>query len=157
MVAHTNSARIQRCETQLHDFLATFLKSTSNEALNAKVSPGKWSAHEHLAHLARYHQVFLQRIDRILAEDAPHLPRYSAEGDPDWGSWSGLSTQQMLVRLSGMRAKLIVRLRSMNEAEFHRTGVHPKFGPMDLSQWLEFFLIHEAHHLYAILPLVKSK
>ena len=46
---------------------------------------GKWSAHEQLAHLARYHQVFLQRIDRILSEQAPEFPRYRAEYDPNGG------------------------------------------------------------------------
>jgi hypothetical protein len=56
-----------------------------------------------------------------------------------------------------MRAKLMTRLRSLNEEDFARTGVHPKFGSMSLSMWLEFFLVHEAHHLYVVLQLVRSK
>ena len=63
-----NSTRLQRCETQLQDFLAETLRDVSTETLSVVKVPGKWSAHENLAHLARYHQVFLQRIDRILAK-----------------------------------------------------------------------------------------
>ena len=56
-----------------------------------------------------------------------------------------------------MRAKLMARLRSLSEQDFQRTGVHPKFGEMSLSLWLEFFLVHEAHHLYAVLQLVRNR
>ncbi|MGZ4890518.1 MAG: DinB family protein [Candidatus Angelobacter sp.] len=156
-MTNSNSTRLQRCETQLQDFLAVTLKGVPLEALSVKVVPGKWSAHEQLAHLARYHQIFLQRIDRILTEEAPEFPRYRAEGDPDWPAWSGLSTPQLLVRISSMRAKLMARLRSLSEEDFERTGIHPKFGAMSLALWLEFFLVHEAHHLYVVLQLVRSK
>jgi uncharacterized damage-inducible protein DinB len=152
---NSNSSRLQRCETQLQDFLAVVLNGVSADDLSAKAVPGKWSAHEQLAHLARYHQVFLQRIERILAEQSPAFPRYRAEEDPEWAAWSSLPTQQVLVRISSMRAKLMARLRSLSEEDFQRTGVHPKFGEMSLSLWLEFFLVHEAHHLYVVLQLVR--
>jgi uncharacterized damage-inducible protein DinB len=149
-------SRLQRCETQLQDFLAITLSGISAETLNAKPVPGKWSAHEQLAHLARYHQIFLQRIDRMLAEQAPEFPRYRAEDDPDWLAWKSLPTPQLLVRISSMRAKLMARLRALNAEDFERTGVHPRFGAMSLSLWLEFFLVHEAHHLYGVLQLVRK-
>jgi len=156
MASSSNTSRLQRCETQLQDFLAVALSGVSVDALNTKIAPGKWSAHEQLAHLARYHQIFLQRIDRILSEQAPAFPRYRAEEDPEWPTWSGLPTQQVLARLSSMRIKLMARLRSLTEEDFQRTGVHPKFGAMSLALWLEFFLVHEAHHLYSILQLVRK-
>lgn len=136
--------------------MAVTLSGISAETLNAKPAPGKWSAHEQLAHLARYHQIFLQRIDRILNEHAPEFPRYRAEDDPDWPVWRDLPTQQLLVRISSMRAKLMARLRSLSEEDFKRTGIHPKFGEMSLSIWLEFFLVHEAHHLYITLGLIRQ-
>ena len=153
----SNLTRLHRCETQLQDFLAVTLKDVSAETLSTHVVPGKWSPHEQLAHLARYHQIFLQRIDRILTQQAPEFTRYRAEDDPEWPAWSGLPTAQLLVRLSSMRANLMARLRSLTDEDFERTGVHPKFGSMSLSLWLEFFLVHEAHHLYVVLQLVRSR
>jgi hypothetical protein len=152
-----DSARLQRCETQLQDFLAEALRDISIDTLSVVKTPGKWSAHENLAHLARYHQIFLQRIDLMLAETAPVFPRYRAEEDPEWASWAGLPTQQVLVRLSSMRAKLMAKLLALNEEDFQRTGVHPKFGEMSLALWIEFFLVHEAHHLYLVLQQVRGK
>jgi len=132
------------------------LEGVSVESLSAHAVPGKWSAHEQLAHLARYHQIFLQRIDRMHTEQAPAFDRYRAEDDPEWPAWTSLPTPQLLVRISSMRAKLMARLRSLSEEDFKRTGIHPKFGEMTLALWLEFFLVHEAHHLYAVLQLVKK-
>jgi hypothetical protein len=156
-VANPNSSRLQRCETQLQDFLAIALDGVCVESLNANTVPGKWSAHEQLAHLARYHQVFLERIDCILNEQAPVLGRYRAEQDPEWRKWQEMPATQVLANLSSLRTKLMARLRSLSEQDFERTGVHPKFGEMSLSLWLEFFLVHEAHHLYVVLQLVRSK
>src|SRR5690242_12604943 len=51
-MATLQSARLQRCDTQLQDFLAVTLSGVSAETLNAKPVSGKWSAHEQLAHLA---------------------------------------------------------------------------------------------------------
>jgi uncharacterized damage-inducible protein DinB len=155
-VTDSNSTRLQRCETQLQDFLAVTLSGVSEETLSASPISGKWSAREQLAHLARYHQIFLQRINRILSEQVPEFPRYRAEDDPEWPAWMSLPTPQLLVQISSMRAKLIARLRSLSEEDFARTGVHPKFGSMSLSLWLEFFLVHEAHHLYVVLQLVRK-
>jgi uncharacterized damage-inducible protein DinB len=155
-VAYSNASRLQRCETQLQDFLAEALRDVAIDSLASRAVADKWSAHENLAHLARYHQIFLQRIDRILTEKSPAFPRYRAEEDPEWQSWSSLPTQQVLARLSSMRTKLMARLRSLSEEDFQRTGIHPKFGTMSLSLWLEFFLVHEAHHLYVVLQLVRK-
>ena len=40
---------------------------------------------------------------------------------------------------------------ALTPEQLRRTGVHAKFGPMDVPRWLEFFLVHEAHHLYVSL------
>jgi uncharacterized damage-inducible protein DinB len=156
-VRDSDLTRIQRCETQLRDFLAVTLRGVSAENLNGHPIPGKWSAHEHLAHLARYHQVFLQRIERMLTEQAPEFPRYRAEDDSEWPAWAGSPASQVLERIAAQRAQLMARLRSLSTDDFERTGIHPKFGAMSLALWLEFFLVHEAHHLYLVLQLVRSK
>ncbi|PYX99012.1 MAG: hypothetical protein DMG63_10280 [Acidobacteria bacterium] len=43
------------------------------------------------------------------------------------------------------------QLSSLSDEQLARTGIHPVLGEMDVPLWLEFFLLHEAHHLYAIL------
>ena len=151
------ASRLQRCETQLQDFLSEALRGVSPQSLTRRALPDKWSARENLAHLARYHEVFVERIERIMAAEKPIFARYRAEEDPQWPKWSDRPAPDLLSELASLRAKLIVKLRSLTEEDFQRTGVHPKFGEMSLALWLEFFLVHEGHHLNLVLGLVRGQ
>ncbi|HEY7402076.1 MAG TPA: DinB family protein [Candidatus Angelobacter sp.] len=148
---NSNASRLERCETQLQDFLAEALRGVSPDVLSRRAVPEKWSAIENLAHLARYHQIFLERIEQILAGPTPSFRGYRAENDPEWPRWASMPPQQVLTSLSGLRTKLMARLRSLSEEDFSRTGIHSKFGEMSLALWLEFFLVHEGHHLNVVL------
>jgi len=152
----SNAARLQRCESQLRGFLDEALHGVPVETILQPPDSGKWPAHEHLAHLARYTQVFLERMDRMLKEKSPPFPRYRAEVDPQWERWRALSYKEVAGELAALREKLIARLKALSDADYERTGVHPKFGEMSLALWLEFFLVHEAHHLYVVLQLVRG-
>ena len=142
-----------RLETQL-EALDVVLGNAPSALVDQRPSSGDWSARENLAHLARHATVFLERLDRILREDAPKLGRYRAEEDPEWPQWSGLSLEDALARLKEARRRLIAWVRALSPDQISRTGHHPSFGPMTIPQLLEFFLLHEAHHLYTAMLLI---
>ena len=150
------ASRLARCETQLQDFLSEALRDVPLESLTRRAVPEKWSALENLAHLARYHQVFLERLERILTEPTPSFRGYRAEDDPEWPQWQQMPPQEVLDNLAALRARLMARLRSLSGEDFERTGVHSKFGEMTLALWLEFFLVHEGHHLNVVLGQRKN-
>jgi uncharacterized damage-inducible protein DinB len=156
-VTALNLSRLQRCETQLRDFLDEALRGVPVEKILEPAIPGKWSAHENLAHLGRYHDIFLDRIERILTETNPAFDRYRAEDDPAWEAWRALSYKEVAGKLASLREMLVARLKSLSADGYARTGTHPKFGEMSLALWLEFFLVHEAHHLYVVLQLVRGR
>jgi uncharacterized damage-inducible protein DinB len=141
---------LMRLETQL-EVIPVLLRGATPQAIMARTASGKWSAHENLAHLARHHSVFLERLHRILRENAPQLGRYRAEDDPAWPEWSSLSTAEVLGRLKDLRAEVIRLIKGFSEAEASRVGIHPLLGEMSLALWVEFFLLHEAHHLYVVM------
>jgi len=144
---------VARLATQL-DALGFVLARATPTALEARPRPEEWSARENLAHLARHHAVFLERLRRLLAEDHPPLGRYRAEEDPEWPAWAALPLDEALDRLRALRAELVALVRSLSPAETARTGFHPTFGELDVAGWLEFVLLHEAHHLYTALVRV---
>lgn len=133
------------------DCLPILLQGLKEGALENRPVAGKWSARENLAHLARYHEIFLERLERILAEDQPSLPRYAAEEDAGWPPWTRLPADEMLSRLAALRAQLVKRVEGLSNGALARTGVHSRFGEMTLVEWLEFFLLHEGHHLLLVL------
>ena len=116
----------------------------------AEIAPGDggWSARENVAHLARHAHVFLERLERLLVEDRPDLGTYRPEIDPEWSSWRTLPLDEALRRLRNARVRLIIWVDALTDDQARRVGVHPVLGAMDAGRWLEFFLLHEAHHLY---------
>lgn len=145
----------ERLRNQL-DCLATVLAGTGEGALDRRPQPDKWSGCENLAHLGRYHEVFLDRLQRILNEDDPPLARYRAEDDPEWPAWAALPASEVMGRLPKLRAKLVAEVDRLSDDQLKRIGVHNRFGPMTVVQWLEFFLLHEAHHLLTVMQRVRE-
>jgi uncharacterized damage-inducible protein DinB len=146
-----------RLETQL-EALEIVLAGATPVLLDARPPSGDWSARENLAHLARHAVVFLERLERIVREDTPRLGRYRAEDDPDWPLWSELPTDEVVRRLRDVRRRLLAWASALTETQLGRKGLHPAFGAMTIPQWLEFFLLHEAHHLYtAMVRLAEAR
>lgn len=144
-----NSSTLTRLGKQL-DCLPEVLGSATPDAMHTRPVSGKWSAHENLAHLVRVQEVMLSRIELILGENSPRLDRYDAQSDPDWPPRAALSTDQVLEQLLASRARLIAKAERLSPQELGRIGVHSRMGAMPLATWLEFFLVHEAHHLYLV-------
>jgi len=42
----------------------------------------------------------------------------------------------------------VATVQELTPEQMGRQGVHSRMGAMPLSAWLEFFLVHEGHHLY---------
>ena len=124
-----------RLETQL-DALDVVLAGATPDLLDARPTPDEWSAREHLAHLARHSTVFLERLDRILREDAPRLRRYRAEDDPEWRQWASLSVDEALQRLKDARQRLITWVSGLSRDDVGRVASHPSFGAMTIPEWL---------------------
>lgn len=149
------ASQIQRCEAQLRDFFSEVLSGVSGD-LTSRVVAGKWSPQENLAHLARYNEAFLERMHLILRENNPALPRYRAEEDLEWEKWRQLSYRDLIEKFAKLREQLVDELRQLSDEDYERVGVHPRFGELTLSQWLEFFLVHEGHHLYLVFQQVRT-
>jgi hypothetical protein len=100
--------------------------------------------------------VYAARIASILSEDVPVLAPYRAETDAEWPKWSSLPAREIFARARPLRSRMIDGLRPLTDLDLARLGQHGKLGPMPLSLWLEFFLVHESHHLYEIFKLVRE-
>jgi hypothetical protein len=133
------------------EVLSSLLGEARSALLTWRPPTGKWSAQENLAHLARHHEILRERLGRILGEERPQLPRYRAEEDPEWPRWSALPPDEVLSRMRRLRGEILARIRELSPGQLERVGVHPLLGEMTLPGWLEFFLLHEAHHLYLVM------
>lgn len=139
-----------------HEVLYTLLDGLSAEAISRRSATGKWSLLENVAHLAAYQQQFSRRIDRILAEESPLLEAYIGDNDPFFLEAREESPADLLADLSADRLYLHDRIVSLSNAQLARRASHPRYGSRTLSMWIEFFLLHEAHHLYTMWKLLEE-
>jgi hypothetical protein len=150
-----NSSIIGRLKTQ-HETVQELVKGLSEEQLKQRVNPEKWSAFEQIAHLVAYQPTFLQRLQLIAHKEIPVFERYTADKDPVFHQCLGYSIKELLEDLSTQRFLINNHITHLSETTLRREGVHPLYGKFSISQWAEFFLLHEAHHLFAIFMLTAA-
>lgn len=135
-----------------HESIITFVADLSEADLNTAMN-GKWSIAQHLAHLGRYQEVYEMRIHAILTGHCPQFNRYVAEQDVNWPNWQALHTEQVIDRTARKRRELWEELDQLTQVQWKLEGKHPAFGVMSMMDWTSFFLLHEAHHFYAIFRI----
>jgi uncharacterized damage-inducible protein DinB len=136
-----------------HKSLIEIIDGLSDEMIRRQIIPGKWSIFENIVHLQTYQHVFCDRVKHMKEENNPSFPRYSADQDPMFLDNCGKSTREVMGDMITTRKEMATGRLSIKEEDLERTGAHPVFGIMNISQWLNFFLLHEAHHLFTIFKM----
>jgi hypothetical protein len=134
--------------------LKHLLSGLTEETSKQRPIPEKWSVAENIAHLGRYHEIFLGRLQRILNEDDPLFERYVADKDPGFSEWCQLNFNTLLQKFYSSRKVLNDFLFGLTDDNIKRTARHPFFGQWTINGWAEFFLLHENHHYFTILKLL---
>jgi uncharacterized damage-inducible protein DinB len=136
-----------------HKSLLDIIDGLSDEQIRRQVITGKWSIFENIVHLATYQHVFIGRVRQMQHQDNPSFAKYTAETDPLFHDNCSKSTREIVQDLITTRREIISYILALKEPAVLKTGEHPVFGKMNISQWLNFFLLHEAHHLFTIFKL----
>ncbi|HRE38115.1 MAG TPA: DinB family protein [Chitinophagaceae bacterium] len=136
-----------------HKVLVEILDGLSDEQIRRQLNPGKWSIFENVVHLQTFQHKFIERVQQILKNEEPVFDRYTAEGDPLFLDNCHKSTREIMQDLLTTRKEMTAEIVSFKETDFDKRGTHIVYGKMNLHQWLNFFLLHEAHHLFTIFKL----
>ena len=136
-----------------HKTIPSIILKLGNQQILHRQFKGKWNIHENIAHLAKYQPVFIDRFRKILAIDEPEFEVYRAEDDDEFEIYCAFTTYELLKKISADREVIYHLITHLSADKLDRMGVHPKFGKLTITEWTEFFLLHEAHHLFAIFQL----
>ena len=150
------SLSIQSRLRHQHETLAELIKGLTEEQLKQRANPAKWSAFENIVHLASYQPVFYKRLQLIEQQDNPAFERYVADNDPVFQQYAERSLKELLENLTTERFLINNHIFQLSETVLRRHGTHPLYGSFSISQWSDFFLLHEAHHLFTIFMLTAA-
>ncbi|MBV8391289.1 MAG: DinB family protein [Mucilaginibacter sp.] len=149
------SSLVCRLKTQ-HLAVAEIVKHIDEQRLNQQPEPGKWSIKDNIAHLVSYQSVFIGRMHQILKGDTPVFSAYRADDEPDFIEARGWSLTDLLSKLNGNRRQILELITNLPDDQLALKGSHPKYGTLTIVEWTEFFLLHEAHHLFTMFKLAKG-
>lgn len=118
---------------------------------------GKWSVFENIAHLGRYNEVFFERMQQIQNKNNPEIEKYKADEEPGFIEWCNKPFELVFADFYSSRETLIKFFDLLSDKQLKKAGIHPVYGELTTEQWIEFFLLHEAHHYLTIFKLVHEK
>ena len=136
-----------------HKSLIELIDGLTDEQIRRPLTPGKWSIYENIVHLQTYQHTFIGRVKQILLGNNPEFTRYTAEADPLFHDNLTKSSREVMQDMLITRKEIVAGILLLPETDLSKTGTHPAFGQMTLVQWLNFFLLHESHHLFTIFKL----
>ena len=141
-----------RLKTQ-HLILEELINNLSDHELNQEPEPGKWTIRQQIAHLVRYQDMFFERINTIMINFNAVFSPYVAADDVKFQEVLNLSLPQLFSELNSRRETINSFLLNLNSGELSRKGRHTQLGYFSIALWAEFFLLHEAHHLYSVFRM----
>jgi hypothetical protein len=152
MLSISISTRLRHQHESLRDLVA----GLGEEQLKTAINPGKWTAYQQISHLAAYQPIFMDRLQCIRTEETPAFGRYVGDNDPVFLQMQQRTIEELLSLIEERGTLLAGELEGWSEGELRRRAVHAKYGSMDVAGWSEFYLLHEAHHLFAIFMLTQE-
>jgi len=135
--------------------LETLLLSAPPSVLDWKPSPERWSIREVLAHLVDIEKLYVERVQRVLHEESPDLPKFAPAG-PLLGGPSADAIDK-LARFGTLRNELIGSLRNTPTTAAMRVGNHEELGAVTLAHLVNELANHDLGHLRQIAELYRAR
>lgn len=139
-----------------HKSLVDMIDGLTEEQTRRQINAGKWSIFESIVHLQTYQHTFISRVQQILNGHNPSFEKYTAEADPLFQDNCHKSFREVMQDYISIRREIAGGILGLPESDYGKTGVHPAFGQMNLLEWINFFLLHEAHHFFAIFKMAAA-
>ena len=111
-----------------------------------------WSVYDVIGHLAHGERTdWMTRAELILSDNTDKTFK-TFDRFAQFKASEGKSLQQLLDEFTILRTANIKNLRSKNliEKDLHKTGTHPVFGEVTLSQLLSTWTVHDLDHISQI-------
>jgi hypothetical protein len=131
--------------------VAEAVAGATDEQLDARPAPGKWSAREVVHHLADSEMTAASRLRLLVATDNPQIVGYDQEQFArklfyDRPIGASLDAFKAARRTTGEI------LERMTDADWARAaGTHTEHGPYTAERWLEIYAPHAHNHAEQIL------
>lgn len=145
----------QRIANQ-HLGITHIINGLDDAALRRRPAPDKWNIMDNIAHIASYQLLFTERMQKTIAGEALTFGGYVPEQDERFLAMQQWSLVELVTSLEKGGKILLDVLESASPEALEYTATHLKYGKFTVTTWAEFYLLHEAHHMFTIFRLAKG-
>jgi hypothetical protein len=128
-----------------YDVVMQAVEGATDEELDRRPAPGKWTAREIVHHLADSEMTSAIRLRRLIAEDNPVIVGYDQDEFARRLKYDR-PIAASLAALKAARETTCEILDRLTEDEWQRTGTHSEAGAYSVHRWLEIYGIHAHDH-----------
>jgi hypothetical protein len=126
------------------------LMGATDEDLDARPAPGKWTARETVHHLADSEMTSAIRLRLLLAVDKPKIAGYDQDEFARRLHYDR-PIEASLEAFKAARRSTAEILERMTDAEWAREGTHSEAGHYSVERWLEIYANHAHNHAEQIM------
>lgn len=116
----------------------------------------EWSIIENIGHLIDIDELYVGRVDRILAEERPAFPRFEPDPIVAAKGYQQMDGQALLQQFMVTRQATIDGLSTIEPDELGRAGIHAVYGEMTLQRLVEQLANHDQKHLVQIHETISA-
>jgi DinB superfamily len=132
--------------------------SASDEQLQWKPAPERWSISEVLAHLGDVEvAVFRGRLQAMAEKDSPMLKSYDQDAAYAAGKYSGGNGRENLKQFCHERDRSLSFLRYVSTGILARGARHPELGALTGAHILNIWAFHDLGHIRQISELYRAR
>jgi len=121
------------------------LRGISEQELDARPAPDKWSAREIVHHLADSEMTSAIRLRRLIAEERPVIQGYDQDEFARRLAYDR-PVQASLDAFRAARQTTAEILERLTETDWTREGTHSESGRYTVEHWLEIYAMHAHSH-----------
>ncbi len=135
--------------------VADAIAGATDEQLDARPAPNKWTAREIAHHLGDSEMTSAIRLRLLLATDHPRIVGYDQEEFARRLHYDR-PVEASLDAFKAARRSTAELLEQMSEADWKREGTHTESGRYTAEHWLEIYAAHAHNHATQIKVAIAS-
>ncbi|MBD0255568.1 MAG: putative metal-dependent hydrolase [Cytophagales bacterium] len=129
------------------------LRGLSAEQLDTPYRPDGWTVRQVVHHVPDSHLNAYMRFKLALTEERPTIKPYEEDRWAELADTFSTPIEVSLTLLESLHVRWVNLLRSLPEADWQRTLLHPQNGEMTLLNVLDLYAWHGPHHVAHVTTL----
>jgi uncharacterized damage-inducible protein DinB len=121
--------------------------------LDTPYRPAGWTVRQVVHHTVDSHINAYLRTKFTLSDDSPTIRPYPEAIWAEMADGRTAPVSMSLNLLDALHGRWVMLLRSLDEAQFSRTFLHPERGAMTLDDLLDLYAWHSRHHTAHVTAL----